>query len=291
MKKQSLFKNLKITWRYMTGAKIYLFIYLLIAMVDCIAGVIIPLFSAKVILNMTNAAVSQLILAAVTVFVIECIVSISEYLKGKLYRKIYYIVLMNIEIKLAKEILKIELDEINKASSGLFIDRMNNDAGDLSEIFIEYVYYVTNILSKIGVLISVFILNKYLFVYSLITSGCIFIINKISINKRYESRKKLKKYEDKATSLISELMHGIKDVKSLNANDTMLSQVVEKAEMNIQERTNIVRINAIYNYIRKNASAIFDLVFILIGCHLYNLSLLTIPTFVIIYNYQGKIQN
>ena len=35
----------------------------------------------------------------------------------------------------------------------------------------------------------------------------------------------------------------------------------------------------------------FDLGFILLGCHLYTLSLLTIPTFVIVYNYQGKIQN
>ena len=291
MKKNGLIQDLKITWRYMTGAKLSLFIYFIIAVVDCAVGVLIPLFSAKLILNMTSAAISQLILAAITVFAIEFIGTVSEFLKGRLYQKIYYIVMMNIEVKLATEILKIEIDEINKASTGVFIDRMNNDAAEMSEIFIDYVYYVTNILSKIGVLVSIFILNKYLFVYSLITSVCIFIINKIRINKRYESRKKLKKIEDQSTSLVSELIRGIKDIKSLNANESLLNQVVDKAQLNIKERVNILRINAIYGFLKNNMSSIFDLVFILLGCHLYTLSLLTIPTFVIVYSYQGKIQN
>lgn len=291
MKKNGLFKNLIITWKYMTGAKLYLFLYFLVAVVDCAVGVVIPLFSAKVILNMTSAAIHQLILAAITVFVIEFLGTITEILKEKLYSKIYYKVLMNIEKKLAYEILEIEIDEINKATTGMFIDRMNNDVNELAEIFIDYVYYITNILSKVGVLVSIFILNKYLFVYSVITSICIFIISKIRINKRYESRKKLKVNEDKATSLVSELMRGIKDIKSLNANETMLNQVVNKAEINIKERVNILKINAIYGFARRNLSSMFDLGFILLGCHLYTLSLLTIPTFVIVYNYQGKIQN
>ena len=70
-----------------------------------------------------------------------------------------------------------------------------------------------------------------------------------------------------------------------------LNQVVNKAEINIKERVNILKINAIYGFARRNLSSMFDLGFILLGCHLYTLSLLTIPTFVIVYNYQGKIQN
>ena len=85
MKKNGLFKNLIITWKYMTGAKLYLFLYFLVAVVDCAVGVVIPLFSAKVILNMTSAAIHQLILAAITVFVIEFLGTITEILKEKLY--------------------------------------------------------------------------------------------------------------------------------------------------------------------------------------------------------------
>jgi ATP-binding cassette subfamily B protein len=86
-------------------------------------------------------------------------------------------------------------------------------------------------------------------------------------------------------------MRGIKDIKVLNANESMLNKVVSKAEVNIKERVNILKINAIYGFARRNLSSMFDLGFILLGCHLYNLTLLSIPTFVIVYNYQGKIQN
>lgn len=275
----------------MDGAKLYLLLYFFVAIMDCGVGVIIPLFSAKIILNMTSIAITQLIYAAVVVFIIEFIGSVSNFLKGSLYQKIYYKTMMNIEIKLATETLKIEIDEINKASSGLFIDRINNDATEMSEIFIDYVYYLTNVLSKLGVLIAILILNKYLFIYSLITSICIFIINKTRIQKRYESRKKLKTIEEKNTSIVNELIRGIKDIKSLNANNTMLNQVVDKANKNISERVNILNINRIFGFIAENASAMFNLVFILLGCYLYNISLLIIPTFVIVYNYQGKVQN
>lgn len=290
MKKNNLFKNLKITWRYMTGSKLYLFLYFLVTVVECAVGVIIPLFSAKIILSMTSAIIDQLIYAALTVFAIELIGNIANFFKGKLYQKIYYIVMMNIEKKLASETLKIEIDEINRASSGLFIDRINNDATEMSEIFIDYVYYLTNVLSKVGVLISIFILNKYLFIYAIFTSLSIFAINKIRINKRYTSRKKLKIIEDKATSLVGELIRGIKDIKSLNATDTMLNQVVDKAQSNINERVNIININRIYNFLANSASVLFDFIFIIIGCYLYKVSLLTIPVFVIVYNYQGKVQ-
>ncbi len=291
MKKNSLFKNLKTTWKYMTGSKLYLLVYFLVAIVDCAIGVIVPLFAAKIILSMTSGLIEQLILAAITVFAIEIIGNIANFFKGKYYQKIYNIVMMNIEKKLARETLKIEIDEINRASSGLFIDRINNDATEIAEIFIDYVYYLTNVLSKIGVLISIFILNKYLFVYALFTSVVIFIINKIRINKRYNSRKKLKVIEDKLTSLVGELIRGIKDVKSLNAEDTLLNIVVDKAQTNIDERVNIIKINRVYGFFADAMSRTFDLIFILIGCYLYKLSLLTIPTFVIIYNYQGKVQN
>ena len=62
MKKNNLFKNLKITWKYMTGSKLYLLVYFLVAIVDCAIGVIIPLFAAKIILSMTSGLIEQLIL-------------------------------------------------------------------------------------------------------------------------------------------------------------------------------------------------------------------------------------
>ena len=53
----------------------------------------------------------------------------------------------------------------------------------------------------------------------------------------------------------------------------------------------MLNIRRIYQYLENNLRMISDFIFIIIGCFLYNNNLLTIPTFVIIYNYQSKVKN
>ena len=52
-----------------------------------------------------------------------------------------------------------------------------------------------------------------------------------------------------------------------------------------------MNIRRFYSYIERNVRVLSDLGLIIMGCYLYNNSLLTIPTFVIIYNYQNRIKN
>jgi ABC-type multidrug transport system fused ATPase/permease subunit len=91
--------------------------------------------------------------------------------------------------------------------------------------------------------------------------------------------------------LTSELVRGIRDIKVLNANKTILKQTTDKIEETTKEQVHILNIRRFYSYIENNIRALSDLGLIIIGCYLYNQSLLTIPTFVIIYNYQSKIKN
>ena len=64
---------------------------------------------------------------------------------------------------LIKETMKIETSEIDKKTSGLFVDRLNKDAQELSTMFMEFSYCITKIISNIGVLVAILLLNKYLF--------------------------------------------------------------------------------------------------------------------------------
>ena len=84
-------------------------------------------------------------------------------LKLLFYQKIYQKTLISIQKSLAKEILNLEVEEIDKNSSGLFIDRLNKDTQDIAGLFMEYTYWLSYVISNVGVLVAVFILNRYLF--------------------------------------------------------------------------------------------------------------------------------
>ena len=191
----------------------------------------------------------------------------------------------------AKETLKLEVKEIDKETSGLFINRLNNDTQDISSMFMEYTYWTSYVVSNVGVLVAVYILNKYLFVYAIFTSICIFLINKKRLSKQYAVEKNLKSLKEKKTGLTGELVRGIRDIKVLNASNSSLKQTERKIVETSKEEVRMMNIKRIYQYIENNIRALSEFVFIIIGCFLYTKSLLTIPTFVIIYNYQNKIKN
>lgn len=283
--------NLKKTWKYIKSAKMNLVGYGAVSILEAIISAILPLLSAKVILNITNGVINQLVISALVVFSIEIILYVMYYFKSFFYRRIYQKTLINIQKSLAKEILNLEIAEIDKNSSGLFIDRLNKDTQDIAGLFMEYTYWISYIITNVGVLFTVFVLNKYLFVYALISSIVVFIINRKRITKQYEVQKELKVLQESKTGLTSELVRGIRDIKVLNANNTILKQINEKIEETTKKEVKIINIRNFYNYIENNTRAISDLGFIIIGCFLYNKTLLTIPTFVIIYNYQSKIKN
>ena len=155
----------------------------------------------------------------------------------------------------------------------------------------EYTYWISYIITNVGVLITVFILNKHLFVYAVITSIVVYFINRKSLGKQYEVQKKLRTIQESKTGLTSELVRGIRDIKVLNANQNILKQTSDKIEETTKEQVHIMNIRRFYSYIENNIRALSDLGLIIIGCYLYSQSLLTIPTFVINYNYQSKIKS
>ena len=289
--KSSFRKNIKKMWPYIKRSKYNLIIYACVSMVEAIIGAIIPLIAAKIIINMTNGVINQLVISSIIVFLIELLLNAMYYLKGFFYQRIYQQTLVGLQIAVAKETLNIEVKEIDKNSSGVFIDRLNKDTEEISDVFTMYTYYLSYVITNIGVLIAIFILNKYMFIYSIVTSTCIFITNKIRLSKQYAVKKSLKKIKEQKTGLTSELVRGIRDIKVLNASNSILNQTSSKIIEASHKEIEMYNIERIFLYLENNIRTIFDFIFIIFGCYLYRYNLISIPTFVIIYNYKPKVKN
>ncbi len=192
-KKSTLWPNVKKTWKFLKEGKKYLIFYIIVSILEGILGAIYPIISAKIILHITSGAMSQVLLTAGIVFLLDFLYSISSMFKTKLYNKVYRHVAVNIQTEIAKETLKLEISEVDKASSGVFIDRLNKDTADISGVFMEYTYWLSNIISKLGILYAVFCLNKYMFIYSVVMAGILFFMDKKRSSK---NRKRTSREED-----------------------------------------------------------------------------------------------
>lgn len=287
----SFLRSVKRTWIYIKECKKVLIFYAIVSVIESIISAVLPLIDAKIILSITDAIMPQLILTAFSVFGIELLLYLLYYFKSMLYQKIYRKTLTNLQIAIARETLRLEIKEIDKASSGVFIDRLNNDTKDIAGMFMEYAYWMSYVISNIGVLMAIFLLNKYMFLYSVVTAIAIFLINKKRLSKQYQISKNLKKIQEKKTGLTGELVRGIRDIKVLNASNTILKKTTAKIVESSDEEIHLLKTKNFYQYLENNMHALSSFLILILGCFLYSENLLTIPTFVIIYNYQYKIQN
>lgn len=181
--------NLKRTWNYIKLAKGNLVYYVVVSIIEAIISILLPIVSAKIILNMTDGLFLQLILTGLVVLFLHSIVRLISFFKTVFYKRIFNVTIEAMKMDLTKAILDLEIRELDNSNSGLFINRINKDTEDIAGVFMEFAYWISYIISNMGVLVTIFILNKYMFVFSLITTLTCYFIHRKKVNKMYKIQK------------------------------------------------------------------------------------------------------
>ena len=284
-----LIRDLKRTWQYIKLAKGNLFGYVAVSIVEAIISVILPIVSAQVILNITSELFAQLLLTGALVLLLQVLIRVMSFFKTVFYKKIFNITIEAIKMDLTRSILNLEVQELDNSSSGLFINRINKDTEDISGVFMEFAYWISYVISNMGVLITIFILNKYIFIFSLFTTLICYVIHRKGVNRRYKIQKELMKLKENVTSLSTEVIRGIRDIKVLNASEAVLSSMNDKIRSVADENSRLINTRNIYDIFENVVRSALSFIFLALGVYLCKNSLLTIPTFIILYNYRGKV--
>lgn len=281
--------NLKRTWNYIKLAKGNLVYYAAVSIIEAIISILLPIVSAKIILNMTDGLFSQLILTGLAVMLLQCVIRLISFFKTVFYKRIFNVTIEAMKMDLTKAILDLEIRELDNSNSGLFINRINKDTEDIAGVFMEFAYWISYIISNMGVLVTIFILNKYMFVFSLITTLTCYFIHRKKVNKMYKIQKKLRSLSEDVTSLSTEVIRGIRDIKVLNASDVVLSSMGKRINDVLDERSKLINNRNLFDILDSIVKNVFSFLFLVLGVYLCSKNLLTIPVFVILYNYLNKV--
>lgn len=281
--------NLRRTWHYMKYEKRNIFIYLMIMAVQIVIGIVLPLISTRIIINMTDGAFLQLLLTGAAILIINFIEEIMSYVSSYCYEHITSYSTNRMQVLFAREFLKLEIKEIDKSSTGAFMERINYDTSNLSYVFIRMSRTISNMLTKIGTMVTVFILNKYIFVYYIIVAIINLILGEYANRIRENYFKRIRLLNEEKYSFISEMVRGIRDIKVLNAIESVSKKAEEKMSNVTDESFKESRVTSRFYMINGFISSTTDFIFLVLGIILCSYNLLNIPTFLILYNYSGRI--
>ncbi len=290
-KKYSTIENLKKAYKYAKNYKKEFLIYFVANIILAILGAILPLLSAQELLKITDGLLSQLLLVATIVFILEVTTNFCRFFARKYSQIFSREVLKHIQIDIASEVLKIETSDLDKKSSGVFIDRLVKDTGRIAEIFIDLNMSLTDLITNIGIIIAIFVINKFIFIFYIITIFIIFYLEKIRIRKFYSLDKQFRKSAEAATGLVGELVRGVRDVKVLNATHSFMKRVNKDITELNQERYKMSEVTRRYSLLTSCVRDMCDLSLIILGVFMISKDYISIANFIIIYMYRGRVFN
>ncbi len=282
-------KNLKRVYLYGKKYNKNLIFFTILSILFVGFNILMPIISARMIVDLTNNLYLDLFLMALVMFIVNIIRSVNHMLLRKNTQVYFRGTTKNIEMDAASEILKIELTDIDKRNSGTFIQRLTSDPNEMGHIFTMGMRYVTAILTNIGIFVAVFVINKIVFIYylfiSIILSG-LFIIRSKKMN---EQDKKYRKQKDKTSGLIGELVRGIRDIKMLNAKDSFMDEIDMSVDDYSKSQFDYRNTEIKYNLIIECLEVLFELLLIMIIIYLLNNNIVETAVALVLYNYEGRI--
>ncbi len=289
--KNNFFTNFKNVYQYFKGCKKLLILIGIFTLLRSGIGIITPILSAKVILSLTDGIWEQLLSVAVIIFVCEILSSVFYIVHDYLSRKLRISVNIAIKTKLTKEMLDVSVNELDKKGTGVFIERLNGDSNRLASQFLIFTHYVSTFLTSAGILVSVFIINKIMFVFLFGVALINFIFESRRTKIQDSMRKELRKMNENNTSLASEIIRGIRDLKVLNAKKNILDKNIDSIKDSTSQSDKILSVGNKYFMIRAFISEIGDLLFFVLGIYLCNKSMLSLASFLILYNYRSRVDS
>lgn len=288
---KKLIDNLKFAWKYSKDEKKNLIIFVVSEIVGIIISIVVPILMAKVIVNFTSNKLLQVVLIMTLVYLVENIRNLVHYLNNKCMQVIYRETMVKIQYDLGKEMLKLSNKTLDNESSGVFIQRLNNDTSTMSDVFAFMIQILTDVIANIGVFIAVFIINKVMFTYLLVMILVIYIIEKIRTKKRNELDKIFRKKSEKVSGFISEMVRGARDIKMLNSENSFLKSMKDKILDQNKARYNMSSINRKYNLLRGCIHDFFDYTLVVIMVYLVSIKSLSVANAIIIFNYSGRVSS
>ncbi len=286
---KEFWKNIKLTWKYTKDQKTTLIKYIIVTILNIIVALLIPILSAQLILKLTNNQLYQLIFIGLIIYLVENIYNIISYLSTRYYQIIRRESYTRIQKDLGSNILNLEVETLDKNSSGVFIQRLTRDTEELSIIFNEIIYKLDNLITNISIFLAIFIINKIVFIYLIFMILVLYLIEKRKLKKINVKDKEFREKNERTTGFIGELVRGVRDIKMLNSEDSFMNALKANIKDTNKTRHELQSIYRVYFYISSNIKDLMYCMLLILFILLIKSNKLSGANALIIYNFSERV--
>ena len=279
---------LKILGQSKKGKK-YIGLYVLLSIITSCIGILIPMLTAMQLIKFTDSIWMQLILVTVLIALIKILSEILNYFISICSEKLSQIVTYEIQMAMAREILKMKLSSIDKESSGVFIQRLDGDVNDISKAFNSCIDKLSRIIIQLGIFISIYFINFYLGLYFSIFVVIFFLYGKIRFSYLKREEGVYRDNRDRVSGFASELIRGIRDIKMLSAEESFMNKVNASFLELSNSKYHLNKADSVFWVVWEVVLGIYEVLLVCLLIFLIIHNKLSITMGVVIFNYKNTI--
>ena len=283
--------NLKFLSTYFKSSKSLVIINIILNILLIITSVILPIISAKIIAELTNSNLKKVLYIAIILVLIRAFSTIINYFRYSSNYKIYNNILSNLRKDTLKRIHLLTNQTLDNNSVGLFVKRVKNDSETISLTYWRISNDIKSIISTIGIFIAIFIINKAVCFFALIYLLLIIILDNYNQSKTRKLREITNKESEKNTSLITETIHGIRDIKMLNIENNTKKLINKQIKTLLNCSKKETETNNLIGSLTDVVSNACDFLLIVLYIYLIKENVLSLVNALVLYNYSVNLSS
>ena len=186
------------------------------------ANIVIPILTAKLITAYTDSEIVQILVLAAVLMLCGVFCYFCEYLSHHFFVKVYNRLLNELETDLSRKVFRIQDACISKHGTGMFIQRMVSDTESVAAGFNNIAEALSTLVEALGIVIAVGIISLPLCLFFIFTAALTSVLEVRRIRRKAQDDREFRTQRDHYTGFISEMIHGVRDIKLQNSTDIFI---------------------------------------------------------------------
>ncbi|MBP3630001.1 MAG: ABC transporter ATP-binding protein, partial [Clostridia bacterium] len=285
------FKNL---WKYLKYFKKYKWLCLGFwsMLIACgVIGFFIPVILGNIISEIASANFDSALNYAWILFGLELINLFFSVLQTPFFKMLENKVKLDVKIDIVSSSFNINIGQYEKLGNGVFITRLTSDLNSLSNSFKSISETIVSFMSKIGFLIYISVINIWLGIFLLLFIIVRYYVYQVRIHYFSILKPIVHKKSETVNSTVGETIRGIKDIKTLDMQQSLLTQI-ETQQTEFMQADNKewyvgVALCAFANFV----SIVCNLLFVMLCITLMQRGFIAIAVFYTAYVYKSHVMD
>lgn len=219
------FKNLGKYLSYFKKYKWLCFGFWMTLIMCGVIGFFTPVVLGKVISEIASANFDKALNYAWIFFALEMLSLGFSVLQTPFFKQLENKVKLDVKVDVINSSFNINIGQYEKMGNGVFITRLTSDLNSLSNSFKTISETIVSFMSKVGFLVYISIINIWLGLFLLAFIIIRYYVYKVRIYYFSIYKPIVHRANETVNSTVGETIRGIKDIKTLDMQSTLLNQI------------------------------------------------------------------